>query len=119
MNRNDYIEEIKNDVIQAIRDNYNEGDVINKNELYDDLFIDDSVTGNGSGSYTFSSYDAKMNVIDDLEELVEEIEFQFGEIPSEKRYDWEYIDVSVRCALLGEAIEEAMEELEDSYEWED
>lgn len=119
MNRNDYIEEIKNDVIQAIKDNYNEGDVINKNELYDDLFIDDSVTGNASGSYYCNSYKAFEALGNNIEELVEEIEFQFGEIPSDKRYDWEYIDVSVRCALLGEAIEEAIEELENEYEWED
>ena len=28
-------------------------------KLYDDLWIEDSVTGNGSGSYTFNTYEAE------------------------------------------------------------
>ena len=53
-----YMETVKDDVRQAIEDNYDIADYSDRDEfeetLYEDLWVDDSVTGNGSGSYTFS-----------------------------------------------------------------
>ena len=122
MNKCDYIEEVKEDVINYILENYEEGDTINQVRLYDDCFLDDSVTGNASGSYYCNSYKAFEALGNNIEELVEEIESTFGEIPNEERYNWEFIDVSVRCAVLSEAIAEARTYLEESghnYIWED
>ena len=58
MERYDYEEEVLNDVIEYIRDHYDinelKENLEDKDEfyqdLYDDLFVSDSVTGNASGS---------------------------------------------------------------------
>lgn len=66
---------------------------------------DDSVTGNASGSYTFSTSEAKKNVLDNLD-LLKEMAEAFGETEKIGEHflngDWEYFDVSIRCYLLGE-----------------
>lgn len=113
MTRKEYLEEVKEAVIGAIKENYQAGDLVKFDELYDKLWIDDSVTGNASGSYYCNSYKAREALGNDIEELVEDIEADFGPIPNDKRYDWEYIDVSVRCLVLGEAIREAFDDLQD------
>ena len=119
MTREEYLEEVKNDVINHIEENHEKGDSISKEKLYDDCWIDDSVTGNASGSYYCNSYAAWEKLGNNIAELAEEIESNFGEIPSDRKYDFEYIDVSVRCMLLSEAIEEAVDELENDYDWRD
>ena len=54
-----YLDAMKEDVLTAIRENYTLSDYENREELEerlnDDLWIDDAVTGNASGSYTFNS----------------------------------------------------------------
>lgn len=60
----DYLEAIKADVKDAISDNYDLNEYRGDREgleekLNDDLWTNDSVTGNASGSYTFNSYTAK------------------------------------------------------------
>ncbi len=117
MTRYEYIEEVKNNIIDYIKENYDEGDQINKYSLYDDLFISDSVTGNASGSYYCNSYKAREALGSDLVDIVEEIEANFGPIDHDKMYDWEYLDVSYRCVLLGEALEEAISELEEEFQF--
>ncbi len=117
MNRQEYIEEVKNSIIDNINDyldivNDKRGDISQmEQELHDAMWDDDSITGNGSGSYYCNRYDAKEAVIDNIEEIAEEIEAIFGEIPNDKRYDWEWLDVSMRCAILAEAISYALDEL--------
>lgn len=93
-----------------------------RDKLNDDLWVDDGVTGNASGSYTFNSWKAKEYVIDNMD-LVAEMADEFGvdnATLGEKFREgaWEYFDVSIRCYLLGQAIEQALEELditEDSF----
>lgn len=119
MNRQEYLEEVKADLEDYIAHNYEHGDTISESKLYDDAFVSDSVTGNASGSYYCNSYKAQQALGWDIEDKVEEIELNFGEIPNDKRYDWEYLDVSVRCMLLGEAIAELKKEYETVYTWED
>lgn len=73
MKRNDYLREVVDDVKQYIQDNYSQQEVRDYvsstssrnrflNKLNDDLFCDDSVTGNASGSYTFNTEQARINV---------------------------------------------------------
>lgn len=67
---------------------------------------DDSVTGNASGSYTFSRVEAKANVLDNMDLLLEMAE-SFGETAEQigqhfLNEDWEYFDVSIRCYILGD-----------------
>lgn len=87
--------------------------------LTDDLWVDDSVTGNGSGSYTMNREEAKGYVVDNME-LVSDVMNEFG-IESDyvgKRLleqDWEYFDVSIRCYLLGEILGEVLSEMGVEY----
>ena len=122
-----YCESIKNDVLDHIRENYTTQEQIenldNRDEwldkLNDDLWVDDSVTGNASGSYTFNRYQAKENVLEWLDVLRDALE-EFGVTPktvAEKFLDedWEYFDVTIRCYLLSGAIVHALDELEEYY----
>lgn len=114
-----YLEEIKSDVLDYINENKIKVTYENREEieqqLNDDLFMEDSVTGNASGSYTFNSCEAQEYVSDNLD-LLEEAITEFG-------YDWEqfnplakgfeYCDVTIRCYLLAQAISEALDECEE------
>jgi len=115
-----YLEAMKNDIEEYINENINLEDYESKDELEeklnDDLWIEDSVTGNGSGSYTFNSYKAKEN-LEGNEDLVREMCKEFcidADTIAEKflNEDYEYFDVSVRCYLLGQAIAEVLEDIE-------
>ena len=72
--------------------------------LNDTLFTEDSVTGNTSGSYTFSIYQAEENLCHNTELLQEAIS-EFGEIDVEGA---EAKDVTIRCYLLPQAIHEVL-----------
>lgn len=87
--------------------------------LNDDLWTVDSVTGNASGSYTFNRYQAQEYVMDNIELLNEACE-EFGtntETVGEKflNEEFEWMDVTIRCYLLAQAISEALEEVEDEF----
>ena len=119
-----YLENVKEDVKTAILDNYTEEEIKNAVEslwargkfyekLYDDLWIDDSVTGNASGSYTFSTCQAEENLCNNWD-LLEEALDEFGESESDAlSRGAEFCDVTIRCYLLGSAINEALDELEE------
>lgn len=117
-----YMEAVKDDVRQAIEDNYDLADYPDRDEfeetLNDELWVYDSVTGNGSGSYTFSRAAAEENLKGDpnamgyIKELAAEYDLDSSTI-GEKFIDedWEYFDLSIRCYLLGWAISEVLDEL--------
>ena len=116
----DYMESMVEDIKEWIEDNidvvdFDDRDALEE-QLNDDLWADDSVTGNGSGSYTFNREKAKNYVIDNID-LVGEMIQEFGidaKTIGEKfiEQDWEYFDVSIRCYLLGQAIGEALDQLD-------
>lgn len=122
-----YLEAMKEDIKQYVRDNNilseYDGPEEAKEALYDDLWVEDSVTGNGSGSYTFNSKEAYDNIQGDpaamsyIRELVSEFDTP-AETVAEKflEEDYEYWDVSIRCYLLSQAIDEAIDEIEDDLE---
>lgn len=109
----DYLKNMTEDVKEYIKENYEGIEEVNQEKLYDDLWIDDSVTGNGSGSYTFNSEVAREFVYYNDDLLLEAFN-EFG-VSSEEIakhiFDYEYQDVTIRCYLLNEAIEKAIEEL--------
>ena len=115
----DYREAIKDDIVQYIEDNINLDEYEDNDELYEaleeDLWVADSVTGNGSGSYTFNREEAKKYVVDNMDlvgEMIEEFDIDTKTIGEKfKEQDWEYFDVSIRCYLLGEVLGEVLEEL--------
>lgn len=112
-----YLEAIKEDVKEYIEENIDLsefGDIEElKEKLNEDLWINDSVTGNASGSYTCNRAKAK-KYVDDNKKLVIEMAEEFD--CKNQVMDWWYsdnyeaIDCSIRCYLLSQAIDEAIEE---------
>ena len=117
----DYREVVKEDVIEQIKDGYKENSLrLYKEEgrdaleeyLNDELWVDDQVTGNASGSYTFNTWKAEENLCHNMS-LLEEACDEFGQDVGEAvKRGAEYCDVTIRCYLLGGAISEAIDELE-------
>lgn len=105
----DYLKNITEDVKNYIKENYETIEEVNKEQLYDDLFIEDAVTGNASGSYTFDTWMAEEFLCHNIDLLKEACEEFCCDIPDGA----EAQDVTIRCYLLGEAIEKAIEELEE------
>lgn len=68
-----YLEAVTNDAKAAILENMNNWSFSDREELEevanDNLWADDSVTGNASGSYTFSTWQAEENLCHNLDEL--------------------------------------------------
>ena len=124
----DYNEAIKDDIRNyldndfdwdTVRENEMDADEL-KEQLNDELWINDSVTGNASGSYTFNSYKAGEYVkenIDLCREMVNEFCIDADTV-AEKFLDedWEYFDVSIRCYLLSQCIDEVVDEYTDRIE---
>ena len=113
-----YEEAVKNDVRTWISDNVKlsewEGDREGLEEyLNDELFVDDSVTGNGSGSYTFNAWEAEENICHNMGLLGEACE-KFGDDAGQiLKKGAEACDVTIRCYLLGVAISAVLDELEE------
>lgn len=111
-----YLENVKNDVKEYIEENkenerYNFENLEElKQLLFDDLWIDDSVTGNGSGSYTFSTYQAEENISHNMDLLKEACQ-EFGANAFDMLENPEKADVTIRCYLLNQAIEEVIDEI--------
>lgn len=87
-------------------------------QLNDDLFTADSVTGNGSGSYTFNRVQASLYVLDNMDLLQEAID-EFSTDPATVgdkfiSEDWEWFDVTIRCYLLGSIISDVLNEMEEN-----
>ena len=85
--------------------------------LNDDFWINDSITGNASGSFTFNSYKAQENVLEDIDTLRDACA-EFGvdaKTIGEKflNEEWEWMDVTCRCYVLGQAIAEVLDDLEE------
>lgn len=112
-----YLEAVTNDTKAAILENINNWDFADREELEeianDELWIDDSVTGNASGSYTFNTWQAEENLCHNMDEL-EDACNEFGQdIGEAVKQGAEYCDVTIRCYLLGQAISAALDELEE------
>lgn len=140
----DYRKEVKEDIVQYLRDNWtlvNKGDgvlvaerngdsyTLEEDDYWDEqgfydcleeeLWTDDGVTGNGSGSYWFNSLRAEECLVGNLYLLAETCEF-FGSDLDVLKDGAEACDVVIRCYLLtqvlGDAIDEWVEEaVRNSY----
>lgn len=119
----DYLENVKEDVRNYIEESKivvtssNREEV--EQELNDTLFVNDSVTGNASGSYTFSTWQAEENLCHNFELLTEALtEFGYNDLSYLKK-GAEACDVLIRCYLLGQAILEVLDEIEIENETEE
>jgi len=112
-----YIEAMKADIRQYMEDNESYLNYTDKEDLAEQLndqcWTADSVTGNASGSYTFSRQEAKEHVLDNIDLLKDAYE-EFGQREqfTEDFFneDFERMDVTIRCFLLGQVIADVLEE---------
>lgn len=122
MNYNDYYQQVKNDAIAFIDEQFDcgywDGDT-QWDVVYDNLFVDDAVTGNGSGSYFFNAAKAREAVADAIwdEKILDalsEIGISGDRIAQYLRdNDAESLDVCIRCAMLSEVYGEIEEHFSD------
>ena len=119
MEKYNYLEAVKNAVLDYINENEIKVTTSNKDELaeqlHDDLWANDSVTGNGSGSYFFNTWKAEEALCHNLDLLGEACE-EFGSTADLLKDGAEACDVTIRCYLLPQAISEALDELEEEDE---
>lgn len=114
----DYYEAMREDVREYIENeiDFSEFDSMEElgEKLNEDLWTVDSVTGNGSGSYTFNTYEAEENICHNLDLLAEALE-EFGGGCDILKDGAEVADVTIRCYLLGAIIAEVLPEFEDDF----
>ena len=117
MEKYNYLENVTADAKTAILENMDMWEWHNREELEENandwLWTADEVTGNGSGSYTFSAWQAEENLCHNMDELEDACD-EFGQdIGEAVKHGAEYCDVTIRCYLLGQAISAALDELEE------
>lgn len=115
----DYKEHIKSDILDYIHWNFTKDEIAEKlsdrdeweQDLYYDLWANDSVTGNGSGSYYCNAYRAEKAIAHNWDILADAIE-EFGGSPDVLRQGAEACDVTIRCYLLGGCVSDVLDDLE-------
>ena len=108
------LEDVKQELINYAVEEWKEDREGLEEKLNEDFWACDSVTGNGSGSYTFSRYEAEENLCHNLDILGEALE-EFGSGPEYLIENGpEACDVTIRCYYLSQAISEALDELEEA-----
>lgn len=116
MTHYNYKEAVKDDVKQYIEEeiNYQDYESVEelKEHLNNTLWAEDNVTGNGSGTYTFNSWEAEEYLAHNLY-LLSQAMSHYGINANEAlEKGAEHCDVIIRCYVLSDAIEDAINELE-------
>lgn len=114
-----YKEEVLQAVEEAVKDGYTP-EVLEPvdledyaEKLNDALWVDDSVTGNASGSFFCNAYKAEEALVGNWGLAVEALE-EFGQEDInalEKGAEW--VDCIIRCYLLSQCIADYIEQNED------
>ena len=118
MTNYNYLEAVTSDVLDYIKEEINLDEWKGNREgleekLNNELWTVNSVTGNASGSYTFNTWEAEENLAHNWDLLAEALD-EFGQDGTDVlRQGAEAMDVTIRCYLLGQAIAEALDELEE------
>ena len=113
MTFDDYKQAVKDDAIQIIE--WGDLDYCDdSDQLYDEVFTCDGVTGNGSGSYTFNAWQAEENTKDLFydDEFIDEARDMGYTIDDLLEQGAEAIDVIARCL----ALPYVMGEIEEAYD---
>ena len=110
MSKYNYLEAIRKDIINYIKENNITITEDSFEEIYDDVFNNDSITGNLSGSYTMNSYQAEENIYHNLD-LVRDSCIEFSHQVDFEKHGAEYYDVLIRCYLVGEILNDVINEL--------
>ena len=117
MENYNYLEQVTTDAREAILENMEHWDFDDREELeevaHDELWTEESVSGDGSGSYFCSTWKAEEALCHNWDLLAEACE-EFGQdIGEAVEQGAEACDVTIRCYLLGQAIAAALDELEE------
>lgn len=118
MERYDYYSAVKEDVKNVVVNEYNYIEELKNDReefeqrLYDELWVNDSVTGNTSGSYTFNAWQAEENICHNMD-LLKEACSEFNTDLADIIESAESCDVTIRCYLLNQSISEILDELEE------
>ena len=112
MAKYDYMVALREDIKEALFGYEKDWRTMSFDEMRDNLFYDDYVTGAATGSYTMSRETAKNYVMDNLE-LCDEAFKYYDDISSAWEYfvneDFERMDMTIRCYLLPFALEEVLQ----------
>ena len=118
MEKYDYRQAVRDDILDYIKEHDIQVTDNNREEveefLHDTLFVEDSVTGNASGSYTFNTWKAEEYLCHNLDLLAEAID-EFGADAGTYKdciESAETADVTIRCYLLTECLSSVLDELE-------
>ena len=118
MEKYDYRQAVREDILDYIKEHDIQVTDQKREEvqgvLYDTLFVEDSVTGNASGSYTFNTWKAEEYLCHNLDLLAEAID-EFGADAGTYKdciESAETADVTIRCYLLTECLSSVLDELE-------
>lgn len=120
----DYKEAMTEDVKEWIKENidlteWTEDREGLEQQLNDDLWTEDSITGNASGSYYCNSYKAEESIAHNWDLLNEALdEFGQNDINVIKK-GAEWADVTIRCYLLWSVISEVLDELEENGDFDE
>ena len=111
-----YLEQVTSDTKEAILERMDEWEFDDRDDLEqianDELWVDDGVTGNASGSYYYNTWKAEEALCHNWDLLEEAIDELGGDKDILKK-GVEACDVTIRCYLLGQAIDAALDELEE------
>lgn len=111
----DYNAQVLSDVKDFLEENEISLTSENLDEIYDTLFVEDSVTGNASGSYFCSAYEARKALFLNEDLFLEAIDgLGYDEDKGAAIYlsEPETADVIIRCYLLGPVLNTLLEEQE-------
>lgn len=120
----DYREVMTEDVKEWIKENidlteWTEDREGLEQQLNDDLWTEDSITGNASGSYYCNSYKAEESIAHNWNLLSEALD-EFGQNDInviEKGAEW--ADVTIRCYLLSSVISDVLDEMEENGDFDE
>lgn len=120
----DYREAMTEDVKEWIKENidlteWTEDREGLEQQLNDDLWTEDSITGNASGSYYCNSYKAEESIAHNWNLLNEALdEFEQNNINVIEK-DAEWADVIIRCYLLRSVISDVLDEMEENGDFDE
>lgn len=123
MERYDYEEAVRNDIEEYIKEHYDTKELKERiqdkddfsQDLYDTLFVEDCVTGNASGSYWCNAWKAEECLCHNHDLLGEALE-EFGCGPEYLKKGAKACDVTIRCYLLGQCLDDILDDIEEEIE---
>ena len=117
----DYFEtvctDVRKEIAESWADRFADFETLDelRKALNEELWLCDNVTGNASGSYTFSQWKAEEYLAHNLD-VLEDACAEFGaDMGEEVKKGAESADVLIRCYLLGAAIDKVLPEFEEDF----